>query len=1346
MLRYFLGLGLVIGLRAQVLPSEALYFQGKLSAFSKKAQSSYSRAIKRGSSQDPNTLAAGLAYALALGEAHRYVEAREMLQQFAPVLQNPGISPQLRFYSAWIQGRVLRGRGLLTESVQAFQSAALQAQTPWQRLLIGAESVENLLLLGNALQAADSLRSLEVPSQFEEPYGSYLRDRFAYLKAWKDWQRGAWDSLPPTLGRTMRGQHADAYQAEYAYLLAQTAFLQGEVNKGVQYLKVSQRFARKTVYKGQDLILRAEAQLLVQELYRSARGTYGRRVQRFNPLLKLLRDRRTPFTYATVDALQHLVEAARITDRTALAENILGLYIQQGEGVLSSRLQRVASRLAQAQYRATISLSYASQGVQKLGSLPFATLEKAQSLTDLGRAALLNYRYAQADTAFSQAAEILAALGEPEGPLTFSIREALASRFVEAGQYARAQKLLLRQRATYERLLPTPTRSLPYLRILLLTSDLSLRLADPAAADTLLRRAERPIEALPVAFLSEKIAFYELKGDLAQALGQFRDAERSYLEAVRLRQRQRKGSKSAPAEESGSLLRLALLYQRTGRLSRAKEVYQKITTIYQNSRREDAEVAKYYIGLTDFYILAGDYLKAEESGKKARELNRTLQGSTSPAYVEALLTSARVEAALGRYDKQQALLQEAFEAQKRFYEGRPSLAVSRTLYLLAENALSRGRLDSASLFLQRSGEEADRAQTSAPLEFAALSLDIGGVWLGLDSLAYADNRISAAKAVLDEQVPLRHPDRMRAFLYQARLKRTRGEYLAALADYKRWLSLWTSIYSPNHPEYPFYLAEMAEVHWLARDFSGAKSKFEKAASLIIFQVDRLFNGLSETEKTRYWARVRRVLEGYYAFSFLQGSPSAKKKAYETYLATKALLLSESAQLRAKLASSPDTTLQRVFKAWQDQKEYVVRLYSYSPNDLKELNINLAEEENRLNELEKQLTQYVGDIRMQRPTWQALRKALPKGVAAVDWIRLRLPQMRDSVLYVAVVTTPELKDPLYVTLPNGRALEGYYFFRYSQSILNFERDTTSYTAYWKPVLEKLPPTTERLYVCSDGVYYQINPSTIPLPQGGYLADKYQVIHYTRLASLTKPPKPFRYFEGKKAFLIADPDYAPNVASDSLYVPPLPGTAEEIRAIRDILQSEAILPYVHTRGEASEPLLYEANSPYILHIATHGIFLPYDERLGELIGVQNASALANPLFRSALLLASAGRTLLYGSTDVSQDGILNAYELLALRLQNTQLVALSACETGLGEVQNGEGVYGLQRAFLLAGARNLILSLWKVDDEATRDFMICFYTEWLRKKLPLEEAFWNTQTAMRSARNAPYFWGAFILVKP
>jgi CHAT domain-containing protein len=141
------------------------------------------------------------------------------------------------------------------------------------------------------------------------------------------------------------------------------------------------------------------------------------------------------------------------------------------------------------------------------------------------------------------------------------------------------------------------------------------------------------------------------------------------------------------------------------------------------------------------------------------------------------------------------------------------------------------------------------------------------------------------------------------------------------------------------------------------------------------------------------------------------------------------------------------------------------------------------------------------------------------------------------------------------------------------------------------------------------------------------------------------------------------------------------------------------------------------------------------------------LANPLFRSALLLADAGRTMVSGgSSNPENDGFLNAYELLALSLENTEVVALSACETGLGEVQNGEGVYGLQRAFLIAGARNLLLSLWKVDDEATRDFMVNFYRQWLGMRLPIAEAFWATQKEMRKARPQPYFWGSFVLVRP
>ncbi|MCS7189079.1 MAG: CHAT domain-containing tetratricopeptide repeat protein [Bacteroidia bacterium] len=1329
----------------QTLPNETLYFQGKLSSFFKKAQRSYQRQVKRKGMQDENAVAIGLAYALALTDFQHANIADSILRHFAPLMEgNVPLSDEIRYRQFWIEGRIRRGIGLIAESDQAFNKAFSHAQAPWQKALIKIELTENLLLLGNTAQAEEVLR--ETPSFEGESYAPYLSQRKTFLQTWLSWQKGLWDSLPTTKKPLFSGDHGAYYQAQYFYLQALAAAFRGEKKSLIQYLKKSQQWGRKTAYGGKDIQTRAEAMLFLHELYGSRPVTHERRVSHLNPILSSLRDPEMPFTYTTTEALTHVTDICLLLRRTTLIENLLSLYVARGEGILAGRIHRLASRVARAEYKASIAWGYATRAFRKTEKLPFLTLEHAYNSLELGEAALISSKSAQADSAFSLVRQILKALGEPEGPLTFSIREVLASRSLQFGQYKRAESELYHQRRTYERLLPSPSQNPGYLRNLLLTADLGLRMGQLSQVDSFLRLADDPIQNLPPAYIKERVSFHELRGDLAQAKGNFREAEREYMEAVRLRAYSKKESQKTIGEESGSLLRLALLYQRTGRLTRAKDIYQRITSIYQNSGREDAEVASYYIGLAEFYLLYGDYLKAEESAKKARELNFKLQGATSPSYVQALLISARVEGSLGRYDKQESFLRSALSAQQKFYEGRPSLSLSRTIYLLAENTLLRGKRDSAAYLLTKSADEAERAKMSAPLEYASVMLDIGGVWLAVDSFVNAQTSIEAAKTILETEVPPRHPDRLRALLYEARLRQREGNYTAALKIFHRWLSIWRAVYGPKHPEYPFYLAELADIHWLAGDNSAAKKNYEKSVSLLLNQVDKLFNGLTESEKARYWARVRQVLEHYYAFAFSEGNPAARKKAYEVYLSTKAFILSETAQLRARLAKTSDTTIRRIFQTWQDQKEYLTRLYSYSPTELKELGINLAEEENYLNELEKQLTAYIGDIRMRRPTWKQLQNALPQDAAAIDWIRLRVPLSRDSLVYYAVITTPSLKQPLYVCLPEGKKLESYYFFRYSQSIMNFEKDTTSYAAFWGHVIEKLPPTVSRLFVCSDGVYYQINPSTIPLPQGGYLVDKFQVIHFSRLASLTKSPKPLKFYEGRKAYIIADPDYAAGVPEDSIYIPPLPGTAEEARVLRDIFQSEGILPYIYIRNQATETLLHEVISPYILHIATHGIFLPYDESLGNLIGVQSTSALSNPLFRSALLLAQSGRSMLYGTSDVGKDGILNAYELLSMELTNTQLVALSACETGLGEVQNGEGVYGLQRAFLLAGARNLLLSLWKVDDEATREFMISFYSEWLRKKLSIEEAFWNAQRAMRSGRKAPYFWGAFILVKP
>ena len=187
------------------------------------------------------------------------------------------------------------------------------------------------------------------------------------------------------------------------------------------------------------------------------------------------------------------------------------------------------------------------------------------------------------------------------------------------------------------------------------------------------------------------------------------------------------------------------------------------------------------------------------------------------------------------------------------------------------------------------------------------------------------------------------------------------------------------------------------------------------------------------------------------------------------------------------------------------------------------------------------------------------------------------------------------------------------------------------------------------------------------------------------------------------------------------PPLGGTEVEIRGIAERLN---VQPYLATT--ATEAQIKAIENPRILHVATHGFFTRTNNN-------------SNPLLQSGLVLAGVKER----QSGPDQDGILTALEVTALNLRGTQLVVLSACETGLGELAAGEGVYGLRRALVLAGSQSQVISLWKVDDTATQELMLAYYDKLLAGD-PRDAALRETQLAFLQDPdyNHPYYWAAFI----
>ena len=315
-----------------------------------------------------------------------------------------------------------------------------------------------------------------------------------------------------------------------------------------------------------------------------------------------------------------------------------------------------------------------------------------------------------------------------------------------------------------------------------------------------------------------------------------------------------------------------------------------------------------------------------------------------------------------------------------------------------------------------------------------------------------------------------------------------------------------------------------------------------------------------------------------------------------------------------------------------------------------------------------------------------------------------------------------------------------------------------------VMAKVRPLVgarRRLWLSLDGEL-QLVPFAALHDGQGYLVDRYELGYLSSGRDLLRPESAESARRGPtEAVLLVDPAFGapPALAAAQLggsrrergllpaSIPPLPGTRAEAEAIRKLVPTARVL----SGAEATEPALLGLVAPDILHVATHGVFLadpaaPAGGARGlHLVSTAvGAPAAKNPLVRSALLLAGAGAPALRASeAPDGPDGVATALEVAGMNLWGTELVVLSACDSGRGAVRLGQGVYGLRRAVLVAGAETLVTSLWRVDDEVTEKLMTRFYEGLLSGRGRLE-SMGLAARAIRLGHPHPYYWAPFVVM--
>lgn len=774
-------------------------------------------------------------------------------------------------------------------------------------------------------------------------------------------------------------------------------------------------------------------------------------------------------------------------------------------------------------------------------------------------------------------------------------------------------------------------------------------------------------------------------------------------------------------------------------------------------RKDDADYAQIQGNLAEVYREMGDLSTAIRVCRQAEESKRSSLGREHPEYARTLKNLGLLYVEIGELQAAEATLDEADRIFKIVCPpGHPDLAASaRALAYL--------------YLVQRRFREAETVLRTALENSRSIN--------GADTLGYAGGLVALAGACM-QTGRLEQADQ---YLQESR-------------------SMLVRIGGALHPHIAAVAANLAVVHAMQGNLRGALRFAKESEEVTSRLLSDVFATASERQRLQLLGDVHLRLSAFLSLVAALGTPDDEvANAFDLVLRRKGL--AGEAQSALRDGSRPELRLKIEHFRSLTEKIARKRLSGPGPEGPEAHDEMLASWTDEKERLEAELARAIPgmrlELRMRELHWRLVRSLLPEGTALVEFVRFNLLQFADPSTskepsdsrsrYWAFVLQPEPHDSLrLVDLGDADEIDQLVASYRSAVVMtgssrHFGPQTpesaqiaelNAGTALRAVVFDQLGTAlgeTRRLLLCPDGELSRFPWEVLPLAQGRRLIDAYEISYLGVGRDLLRISVPSSD-TCTEPLVIVDPDFdlsitgtrAPQPVSapanqfardlrrGGLRFDRLPGASREGLAVATMLGVQPI-----TGAAATERAIKSCRHPAILHVATHGYFLPDPEAPrqldSQLVDVSTgatrpygrlSNAYGSPLLRSGLILAGANTWLDDGVLPAeAEDGILTAEDVSGIDLSGTELVTLSACETGLGSQHLGEGVLGLRRAFISAGARTVVMSLWQVPDEETQTLMTGFYQRLLRGE-GRAAALRNAQLELRCHKPEPYYWGAFI----